>query len=227
MPRNRSTAEALRAILQSFALDLHVALPGIVRSYDAANQTAEVELAVQRVLPAADEDQDADTTEVLPILPSVPVAWPRGGPGFVHLPMAAGDSVLVVFSESDMNAWRESGDVSDPGVSTRHGLSGAVAIPGLFPRGNTLDNADATNPRFGHDDGSVYVEVTSGEVRCGGTDQLVRRTELAVHLTAIATALQQIAAAAQAGSGITISNPYVFAAQDASAPIATTVTKGK
>jgi len=197
MTRPLSTAETLRRVIESHALDLHVALPGVVRSYDHETQTADVEPGVQRVRPAEDEDTDADSPERLPVIPAVPVAWPRAGGHFVHWPMQAGDSVLLVFSESDLNAWRESGGVVDPGIGARHGLSGAIAIPGLYPRADVIASADASNGRIGRD-GGHYVEFRADEIRIAGGEDLTLADPLEAHLKAIELALGTIATAAGA-----------------------------
>lgn len=110
----------LRGVQDSLAARIHTSLPAIVRSYDSATQTAEVQLAVQ--LRGND----------VPPLADVPVAWPGGAAGFVHVPLAAGDTVLVVFTEEDHSGWWSTGSVSAPRVLARHGLH-AVAIPGLRP----------------------------------------------------------------------------------------------
>lgn len=167
MTQPLSMAELLRRVVESQRSDLHTALPGIVRSYDASSQTAEVELALTRPLPAEDENDEEDTFETLPVLPSVPVAWPRGGGFYFHCPLTDGDSVLVVFCESDTNAWRNSGGVSDPSVTLRHTLSGPVAIPGLYPRNDTLADADGSNATFGSD-GGLKVTVTSSALEVDG-----------------------------------------------------------
>lgn len=227
--RNRSTTEALRSVLDSFASDLHVALPGVVRSYDAATQTADIEPGVQRVRSAADEEQDEDTAEALPVLPSVPVAWPRAGGHFLHWPLAAGDTVLLVFSESDLSAWRESGGVVDPGIGLRHGLGGAVAVPGLNTRGNPNADADGTYGRVGRE-GGPFVEFRPTEIQVGGDRELAEHGDLAVHLAAIAAGLDALAARiAVLDSGVAIEVNYGAAARAGvliGSPIATTITKG-
>lgn len=219
MTRARTTAETLSAILESHALDLHVALPGTVRSYDAGAQTAEIELGVQRVLPAEDEEDEEDTPESLPILQSVPVAWPRGGSCFLHWPLAAGDTGLVVFCESDLSAWRESGGVVDPGVALRHGLSGAVFHPGLHVRGAPNASADGTYGRVGRE-GGPFVEFRETEIRAGGAQALAQASQVGIHLGAIKTALDTIATAAST------THLYDYDALNAADPIATSITKG-
>jgi hypothetical protein len=110
--------ELLRAVQDNLADRIHTSLPAIVREYDVATQTATVELAVQLL------------GQNVPPLPEVPVMWPGGAAGFVHVPLTAGDTVLVVFSENDYSGWWATGSVSAPRVLARHGLH-AVAIPGL------------------------------------------------------------------------------------------------
>ncbi len=225
MTRRLTTAETLSRILDSFAQDLHVALPGVVRSYDAASQTAEIRLGLQRVLTAEDEDQDEDTTENLPILQSVPVCFPRGGGYFLSFPLAVGDGVLVVFNELDINAWRDSsGDAVDPGVGLRHGLSGAVAVPGMFTRADALSSASGAYARFGRD-GGPFLDARDAELWVGGSSDLALAGNLGQHLAAIAADLAAINAAIPGGVSVPALQ-YIKATLDASNPIPTTVTKG-
>jgi hypothetical protein len=112
--------EILRAVQKDLQEKIHVALPGIIKTYDSGTQLAGVQLAIQlrgnTVKPLGD----------------VPVCWPGGAAGFVHVPLAAGDTCLVVFTEEDYSRWWSTGSVSAPAVLARHGLH-AVAIPGLRP----------------------------------------------------------------------------------------------
>jgi len=123
--------EILRACQDQLAARIHTSLPGIVKSYDVATQTAVVQLAVQL--------QGA----TVPALADVPVVWPGGAQGFFHAPLAANDTVLVVFTEEDFGPWLASGSVSAPAVLARHGLH-AVAIPGLRRTPLTVTGGHAT-----------------------------------------------------------------------------------
>lgn len=180
-------AESLRRVLSAARSEIHTAIPGIVRSYDAATQTADVEPGVLLPLPALSEESE-DGRERLPILPSVPVAWPRAGGFFLHFPLSAGDTVLLVFCESDTGSFRGSGDVSDPGTPERHGLSGAVAIPGYVTRPDPEASADGSHGRVGRS-GGPFVEFRSGEIRAGGSEDLALAAALDAIYTAIANAV--------------------------------------
>ena len=218
-------AEAQRRVLEAFALDLHTSAPGMIRSYDRDTQTASVIVGVKRVVPSQDDD-DPDETEVFPILPAVPVLWPFTSEYFLHLPVKVGDGCLIVFSEADLSAWRAgSGQPVDPGVATRHGLSGAVAILGLSWQARTFSPAadapeDPAGAELGAVDG-VRLMVTRSEVRAGGTHALVRASELSAHLAAIRADLVTVFAAATAGTPT-----YTAPGFDTANPIASTVTKG-
>ena len=92
---------------------LHTSIPATVTAYNATLQ----QCSVQPVI------------EEMPELHDVPVAWPRGGGHYLHLPLAEGDSVLCVFCEADFGPWRLLGTQQAPAQLRRHGLY-AYAIPG-------------------------------------------------------------------------------------------------
>jgi hypothetical protein len=117
--------EILRGVQDSLAARIHTSLPGVVKAYDVAKQTATVQLAVQL------------RGQNVPPLADVPVCWPGGAAGFVHVPLDGGDTVLVVFCEEDFSRWFTTGSVSAPAVLARHGLH-AVAIPGFRRAGAPL-----------------------------------------------------------------------------------------
>ena len=217
--------EVLRRVLEAHASDLHTGVPGRVRSYDRDTQTAEIEVLVRRVLPAGDDD-DPDTIEDYPILPSVPVLWPRGGGYFLHAPLAAGDHVYVLFAECDLNAYRTTGQVSDPGVGTRHGLSGAVAVPGMFWRGDPLTDVSSVEAgmRLGLE-GGPRIEIKVDAIEAGGNQALAKSSPVDAVNQAIATDLAAIAAFLNTtfgGGTITLT----VATAIASNPIATTTLRG-
>ena len=123
-------AEVIRDAINARLLDVWTATIGRVESYDPKTQTANILPVVRRPLQSADGHIGH---EDLPVLPNVPVLQPRAGGFFVHLPLQAGDTVLVVFTADSFQMWRNSGSVTNPGDLRRHSLSNAIAIPGVFP----------------------------------------------------------------------------------------------
>lgn len=216
----------MRRAIEGAGLDVHVAFPATVERYRADLQRADLRPVVPRVLPGADEDEDPPVLEPLPVLPSVPIIWPRGGGYYLHLPLDAGDSVLVVVCEQDLSAWLRTGEANaDPGNPRRHDLTGAVAIPCLAPRSRAIapGEAQVSAARLAREGGPALA-VTLQHVECGGTERLVRWNQLNQHLAAISMSIQQLAAAIPAGP-----QPYDTAGRDTlltSQPPQTGITRG-
>lgn len=165
MPITPEMSDVIASAIESALVDVHVALPGIVQSYDEATQTADIVLQVKRVLPVSD---GSVATEEMPVLPNVPVSFQRSASFFVSLPIAAGDSGLVIFNEQSIDRWRSNGSPSDPKDVERHGLSGAVFVPGLFPNDGALVDAHATNMVVGLDQNNGQIHITpAGSILLG------------------------------------------------------------
>lgn len=163
--------EILRAVQAQLQDQLHTSCPGIVKAYDVATQTAKVQLAVQM------KGTDGEMTTV-PVLEDVPVVWPGGAQGHLHIPLAAGDTVMVVFGESDFGGWWETGSVSAPKSLARHDLN-AVAIPGCRRAAAPLS-------------------VTGGHVTLAATSMLHLGTDTATAFVALANLVDARLATIQA-----------------------------
>jgi hypothetical protein len=106
--------------------ELHTSLPGRVRSYNATAKTATIELQVKRISRKRDGSRVAKS---FPLLPNVPVGQPAGGGYFVHMPVAAGDFVWVMFSERSFDSYRGKARVTEPADQRLHDLSFGYALP--------------------------------------------------------------------------------------------------
>jgi hypothetical protein len=131
---------------------VHTAIPAKVISY----------------LPLLQQVKLTPVIDSMPALEDVPVLWPRGGGYCLHMPLAAGDHVLVVFCEQDFSPWRLSGSAMAPALLKRHGLF-AYAIPGAAPDVQPLVvPALLTGAALGEDSPTgTVVQVTSGKCVVG------------------------------------------------------------
>jgi hypothetical protein len=173
-----TTEELLELVLDNRMRGLHTSMPGRVESYDAATQTCDVLPQLKRQTP---DGEGGYTVEDLPVLPHVPVCFPRGGGFFLSFPLQKGDFVLVVFSERAIGNWRQKGEASNPGDLRMHSLAGAVAIPGVYPNGDALDDADGTNLVLGKDGtAGAQIEITPTGINLGTgtTDAVVTKKDL-------------------------------------------------
>ena len=117
--------DVIRTIVDSVIMDLNVCLPAKVVSYDSSKQYASVKIQLYQGL-------GDGTLKEYPVIPNVPVKWPRaaGGKAFIHLPLAAGDDVILVFSQRSLDNWKSQGGMSDPADPRKHHLTDAYALVG-------------------------------------------------------------------------------------------------
>jgi hypothetical protein len=178
MPLEPTLSQILDAAFDARLLDLHTALPGKVKIYNPATQTADVQPTVMRAVLKRDGDRDL---EELPVIPNVPVGWPRGGGYSLQFPLLPGDHVWLIFSEAAIAQWRESGSLSEPGDLRRHDLSYPIALPCVAP------NAGALAPVVG----SEAVLDGPTQIRLGGllADYVALSTLVTAELTALKSAI--------------------------------------
>jgi hypothetical protein len=124
-------ADLIRRAFESRLEDLHTATVGKVLSYNSVTQTADVQPMVQRVVPG--DDAGNLESESFPHIPNVPVVFPRTKAFESHIPLTAGDSVLLIFLTRSIAEWRATGVESTPGDVRLQSLGSVVAMPGLFP----------------------------------------------------------------------------------------------
>lgn len=179
--------EIWKAAFALAAADLRVALPARVESYDAASQTC----SAQVLIPDAyvDTDGEAQTRRVA-VVTRVPVLFPRSGSFGVTFPISVGDTVMLLFSSSDLDQFFALGGERDPLTHRHHNLSDAVAIPGMFasPDARTDAPTDAL--------------VVNGAVKLGdssASDAVVLASDLAMLRQALSSATIVAGAGGAAG----------------------------
>ena len=142
MARSPTLADVLTSAMECRLANLHTALPAVVEAYDVTTQTVDVTPLVKR---REQDPKGSESIQEYPFIQAVPVVFPRSGNFFISLPIQVGDTVLLVFCESDIEGWQTTGELSTPDDLRRHDLSDAVAIPGLFPETSSIQNADPAN----------------------------------------------------------------------------------
>jgi hypothetical protein len=122
-------AEVLQEALDARAAEIRTALPAVVVSYDRVVQRANVRPAVW---PQGEEQ---------PILENVRCVFPRGGGGYLHFQVAAGEAGILIACEADIQAWLRTGEVGPAPDVARHHLQNAIFLPGIAVDGSELSPA--------------------------------------------------------------------------------------
>jgi hypothetical protein len=122
----------------------------------------------------------------------------------LSFPLAAGDFVFLLFPEQTIGAWRAlKGALTAPGDLRRHDLSGAVALPCLYPDSQALADAHASNVVLGFD-GGQQIHVKAAGIALGTENPAktaATAEDVAAELAKISADLTTLKAAISAGLG--------------------------
>lgn len=124
-----------------FSLNCHQV--GSVVSFNAANQTAEIQLSMLRVV--------GDRTVRYPVLVDCPVFVHTGGSACITMPVQAGDTCLVLFNDRNLDSWFSTGNTVAPNNRRAHDLSDGLALVGFRNLANGVSNysTDSVDIRAG------------------------------------------------------------------------------
>lgn len=151
-------ASVIRQGVENRLKDVHTAMPGIIRTFNATEQTASVQPGIRRVFKERGIESDTLIEEDLPLLINVPVIFPRGGGFSMTFPVQPDDECLIVFNERSIDGWHLDGEVKKPSARRMHALSDAVVYVGLSSLTNKVLDYDPVNTEIKKDDGSVSIK---------------------------------------------------------------------
>jgi hypothetical protein len=159
--RNKSTLASVEEVGQS-AVDtalknLHTCLPGIIHSYNATKQTAEVQPAIKRIF----TEKGAVN---LPLCVDVPVVFPGGGNFYLTFPIIAGDECLLIFSERCIDGWAIDGVISEPEDYRQHDLSDGFAFVGVNSQPNKLAGVSTAGAELRNRAGTVKMTMNNSGI---------------------------------------------------------------
>lgn len=150
--------DIIEMAIRSNQLELNTCMPGIVKAYDAATQTASVQPSFKRMR--------LDTKEFTSraVIDDVPIVFPISNGKGVVFPIAVGDPVMIVFSQRSLDTWLDNGGEIDLQDTRLHNVNDAIAIPGLdhapiSPAPSQSTELRGTKIFVGDPDGSGVPEV--------------------------------------------------------------------
>lgn len=159
-------SQTLEAHRNAIFGSLRVALPGIIQSFDPEAVTCTVQPAIygQRL-----GDDGALVSEELPIIPDVPVVFPRGGGCTLTFPVKLGDECLLVFSDRCIDFWWQNGEVQEPVDPRQHDLSDAFAIVGPQSQAQKISGISASAVELRSDNGATKLSLNPSSGTISGT----------------------------------------------------------
>lgn len=188
----------LRAV-EGRLTDVHTTIPAKVVRVSSNGQQVDCQILVKEAY--LDEDL-ARQTETLPVIPGCPVEFLRAGGYTLTCPISDGNLVIegetipatvgrLVFTQRSMDKWLAgAGQIVDPEIDHKHGLSDGIFVPGLRPFGAAVANFPMDHMTLGSEDG-VRIHFRGQTITIGdedGSDFIALAQKVLNELTAIKTA---------------------------------------
>ncbi len=147
---------------RSLLMSLRVALPAVVKSFDAAANRVDL-------TPAITSASNNGETVTLPELSAVPVCTAGGGGFGASFPLQAGDTGWVIFCDRDISLFKDSGVISPANTNRLHNLADAVFYPDVMGKIKVADAGCAVWQKL---DGSVKVVLSDSSVSITGNTNI-------------------------------------------------------
>lgn len=163
-PTNQAQTETdLRQLFDELKIEIQKSIncmrPGVIKTYDAATQTATVQIAQKQV--TSIKPDGTRTYSDYPLLQNVPVAFPGGGGCTMTFPVAAGDECIIEFADRQLDNWILQGAGQPPTIARLHDLSDAICYVGIRSQPRKLSGVSTTAAQLRTDNGLSFVEVNA------------------------------------------------------------------
>lgn len=171
--------EHVKKSFDNYDFDLRCASPGIIVSFDANTQTAEIQLTVTERI----KIDGVESVEKVPILPDVPIIIPQIKGYSLTFPIEPGDECLVIFSDTCFDAWFQSGGIQNQMSLRRHDLSDGFAIVGIKSQPNVIPNYSTSSVQLRNNAGANFFELSASLARMVFGNSEVKATASTVDIT--------------------------------------------
>lgn len=147
--------QSIRLALRTWTKRLWTAMPGVVQSYDPRTRRAVVQ-------PATSVLYTDGTAMARSLVVDVPVMWPGTPRRLYHDVLEMGDPVMLVWSQRDIDNFKQSVGVAAPATSRVMSQEDAVAIP--WGAHDAVDPAVDNALVMQTADGNAYIAIEDGRV---------------------------------------------------------------
>lgn len=153
---------------------LRVATPGKVIDFDPVKQTCTVQPLIQETVllpppntsqvPNPGSGQNIPTSVTIKPIQNVLVIMPRVPGWSITFPISAGAECLLIFADSCIDGWYQSGDISTQWDRRRHDLSDAFALFGPWSQPNVLPNYSTNSLQIRSDDSTKVIDLGASKI---------------------------------------------------------------
>lgn len=166
--RTAGDLDKARRERSDFSRTLRVAITGVVTEVNYSAQTVSVQPTIREKIEINGTYQWVE----LPILINVPFFIYSGGGYCITLPVSPGDECLVIFADSCIDAWWQSGGVQNQVERRRHDLSDGMAIVGFRSQVHTVPGYSGDSVQVRTEDGGTFIDLKPGQVTINADVQI-------------------------------------------------------
>ncbi len=143
-----------------------IILPGRIVSYDASDQTATVKVSAERVYSTSFVDDEVLKRNNIE---GVPVHTPSGGGWSITMPITAGDTCLLFFSQVGYDHWLyedkdEAGTLASlpkPWLGRQFNEDDGIALVGINTLPRAIQNQSSSDSQWRNSDASQKISLNS------------------------------------------------------------------
>lgn len=176
--------DAMDNFANKIGYGLYCHIPATIVAYATATRRATVQISLLQVFPDYTAPQNQTTQIYDPIL-NVPVFFLSAGAASAGGDPIPGDSCLLLISDRDMDAWKQTGSAQAPLSDRSHNITDAFAIVGFTPLSPAPVSARLPG-EFGIADAAAKVVVKNGLINISSE---AGANSLLMILTAVLTPL--------------------------------------
>lgn len=160
--------------------EIRCAIPAQVVSFDPTKQTITAQPLIRdRII----NRQNGELAFIaLPTLSDIPVSFPQAGNFVLTMPIQAGDEVLLIFSDMNIDSWWENGGLQNWNDRRRHDLSDAIAVVGLNSVPNVIPSIASNGTELRTKDGLTKLKITEDDILLDHEGKQIEITDSLIRL---------------------------------------------
>ena len=127
-------------LINKLSKNIHVSIPAIITDIDYEKQTCKAQAVIREYV--GNEDVDNPEYVDMPEFMDIPFFILSGGDYAVTMPIKKDDECLIVFADSCIDSWWQSGGIQNPIEIRNHDLSDCFALVGFRSQDKKLKDFD-------------------------------------------------------------------------------------
>lgn len=154
-------------LMQKVSALTRVAMPAIIKSIDYSRMVVSAQPCIKEKIAKGDGTYE-DVT--LPIIEDIPIVYPLSGTFAIFFPLQLEDECLLIFADTCIDSWWQSGGIQTQFENRRHDLSDCFCIPSQMSQPERLLSYSETSMQIKCRQTGMKVEIFPDRVEVAGVN---------------------------------------------------------